>query len=197
MRVAKEHMMYMTDLRYHSYHLIVLGSVILVFSLFMLSLAKPDNYYQVNIYTTLSLQTSHHLQQVFLAQGPGVGLGAALSYIPSLGILAQHFPSPHKRAIAMCIAVSGSSLGGLLHPIMLNNLFYSKIGFAGGVRASAGLVAGLHVIALAIMRTKYPKAEHKLGDAGAKKSLHIIPAIKKFTQDSAYVYAALGCVILS
>lgn len=193
MSEAEEHKVLMTDLRYYSYHLIVLGSVILVFSLFMLSLAKPDHYYQVNGYTTLSSRASHHLHQVFLAQGPGVGLGAALSYIPSLGILAQHFPSPHKRAIAMCIAVSGSSLGGLLHPIMLNNLFYSKTGFAGGVRASAGLVAGLHVIALAIMRTKYPKPEHR--DAGAKKSLHIIPAIKKFTRDSAYVYAALGYVV--
>ena len=92
----------------------------------------------------------------------------------------------------MCIAVSGSSLGGLLHPIMLNHLFYSKIGFAGGVRASAGLVAGLHLIALAAIRTKYAKPEQRAD--GAKKSLHIIPAVKKFSKDSAYVCATLGSV---
>ena len=38
------------DLPTSSYHLLYGASLLQVFSLFMLSLAHPDNYYQVRIY---------------------------------------------------------------------------------------------------------------------------------------------------
>lgn len=143
-----------------------------VFSLFMLSLAKPDKYYQV-----------------FLSQGIGLGLGSGLTYIPSVAVLAQHFPTPHKRAIAMTLVASGSSLGGVVHPIMLNNLFHGSTGFANGVRASAGMIAGLLLIALPFMRTKYPKVPGPPKDAKVMKA-----AIKKFFKDPVYVACMFGMI---
>ena len=100
-----------------------------------------------------------------MVQGLGVGIGSSLTYLPSMAVLAHHFKKPHTRARAMCIAVAGSSFGGLLHPIMLNYLFHRSsdphADFVLGVRASAGVIAGLQVISILLLRTKHP---NKNGD---------------------------------
>ena len=142
-----------------------------VFSLFMLSLAQPGQYYQV-----------------YLAQGVGLGLGAGLTYIPSVAVLAQHFPAPQERALMMMLVASGSSMGGVVHPIMLNNLFSNpNVGFATGVRASAGMLAGMLIIALACMRTN--------NTGGAKQQAKrddLRKSITKFSTDRLYVVAVIG-----
>ena len=56
----------------------------------------------------------------------------------------------------MGIVLTGSSFGGIIHPIMHNQLFHGKTGFAWGVRASAFLILGLLVIANCIMTTRLP-----------------------------------------
>lgn len=99
-----------------------------------------------------------HFDQVFLAQAIGVGAGSGLSYVPSMALLAQYFRTPHRRALVMSIVASGSSLGGTLHPIMLNILFNGRVGFHNGVRASAGLIGGCLALAICAMhprRSKY------------------------------------------
>jgi len=61
----------------------------------------------------------------------------------------------------MGLVVAGASLGAVSHPIMLNNLINGKLGFANGVRASAGMISGLNFIACLLMRTRLlpqPKA---------------------------------------
>ncbi|THH08435.1 hypothetical protein EW145_g2707 [Phellinidium pouzarii] len=165
----------------YCYHLVISGSIVLVFSLFMLSLTQPEQYYQV-----------------FLAQGLGVGLGSSLSYLPSLAIIAQHFPVPHARARAMGIAAAGSSLGGLIHPIMLNSLFHGKTGFANGVRASAGLLAGMQIIAVALMRTKYPVKNEADKEDGRdfRKATNIVPMVLRFATDWPYVSFVFGMAFM-
>jgi len=54
----------------------------------------------------------------------------------------------------MTFVAAGSSLGAIIHPIMLNNLLNGPVGFSNGVRASAGLVSGLLIIACLCMRTR-------------------------------------------
>ncbi|KAF4568235.1 hypothetical protein EYR36_010244 [Pleurotus pulmonarius] len=104
------------------------GSVIYVFSLFMVSLAHTNTYYQV-----------------YLSQGLGLGIGAGLLYVPAMAVQAHHWKK--HRAFAMGVVITGSSIGGIIFPIMLNQLFKSSVGFEWGVRASAFLVLGLLVIA--------------------------------------------------
>lgn len=125
--------------------------------------------------------------QIFLSQGLGIGLASGMMYVPSYGVVAQHFPSPHMRALTMGLVASGSSLGGLLHPIMLNNLFHGKVGFANGVRASAGLIAGMQCIAVLLMRTKYP-------DKAVVKTIAVKDAMKKFSTDVPYILLASAYV---
>ncbi|KAJ7196427.1 major facilitator superfamily domain-containing protein [Mycena pura] len=150
--------------RGYFYHLMIGGSLLLSFSLFMLSLCKPEKYYQV-----------------FLAHGVGVGLGAGTTYVPSIAIVSHYFR--RRRAIAMAIVSTGSSLGAVVHPIMLNNTLRSHLGFGNAVRASAGLVSGLLLIACLLMRPRLPPPA---ADPPLWKSL------KRFSRDRVYLTAIAG-----
>jgi len=70
------------------HHTQIAGSLIFVFSLFMLSLADPTKYYQL-----------------VLAQGIGLGLGSGLIFSPALSIQAHHWKK--RRAFAMGVVVTG------------------------------------------------------------------------------------------
>ena len=126
------------------------------FRLFMLSICHTDKFYQL-----------------YLSQGLGMGIGAGLLYVPSVAVQAHHWRS--RRALAMGIVAtgtpfrpphdsrldihnpSGSSLGGIVFPIMLNQLFKDPAGFQWGVRASAFIVLGMLVFANMLMKAK-PRA---------------------------------------
>ncbi|KAG2017460.1 monocarboxylate permease [Coprinopsis cinerea AmutBmut pab1-1] len=117
---------------------LMISSVILhAIALFMLSLSHPGSYYQV-----------------FLTNGVALGAACGITYIPSLGIVSHYFH--RRRAIAIGIVSSGSALGAILHPIMLNRLFHSHLGFHNGVRVSACINVTLLVVASLIMRTRLP-----------------------------------------
>ncbi|KAJ7464862.1 major facilitator superfamily domain-containing protein [Mycena galericulata] len=150
--------------RGHFHALLYGGCLLLSFSLFMLSLCKPEKYYQI-----------------FLAQAIGAGTGAGLVYVPSVAVLAHYFQ--RRRSIAMTIVAAGSSLGSVVHPIMLNNTFRSGLGFGGAVRASAGLVSGLLLIACVLMRPRLPP-------------LHSQPpfwkSLRRFGRDTPYILATLA-----
>ncbi|KAG7095906.1 hypothetical protein E1B28_006593 [Marasmius oreades] len=155
--------------RGYFYSLLYGGSFLTIFSLFMLSLAKPNQYYQI-----------------FLSQGIGAGLGGGLTYIPSVAITAQYFSK--KRALAMALITAGGSVGTIVHPIMLNNTL-SRLGFGNAVRASAGLVAGLLVIACCLMRTRTTTRKQPAGNSKAM--------LKAITTDYAYVAATAGLMLFS
>ncbi|KAH7910238.1 MFS general substrate transporter [Hygrophoropsis aurantiaca] len=153
--------------RGYFYHLVIGGSLIQSFSLFMLSLAKPGQFYQV-----------------FLTQGLLSGCAAGMLYIPSMAVISHHFEK--RRALAMTFAASGACFGSVAHPIMLNNTLNSQLGFASSVRASAGLITGLLIIACLSMRTRIP-ISHTTVD-------YLLTA-KKCWHDSAYVFGTAGLTI--
>ena len=103
----------------------------------MLSLVDPTKFYQI-----------------FLSQGVGVGLGIGFLFLPAISVQTQFFNK--KRALAMGIVITGSSFGGIVLPIMHNQLFSEKAGFAWGVRATAFLMLGLLIIAKLLMSTRLP-----------------------------------------
>ncbi|KAJ6563310.1 MFS general substrate transporter [Mycena vulgaris] len=152
--------------RGHFYPLLYGGCLLLSFSLFMLSLCKPEKYYQI-----------------FLAQGLGAGLGAGAVYVPSVAVVSHYFQ--RRRALAMSIVASGSSLGAVVHPIMLNNTFH-HLGFANAVRASAGLVSGLLLIACVIMHPRLPPSAVQFP---------FWKSLRRFARDNAYIFATVGLSI--
>ena len=108
----------------------------------------------------------------------------------------------------MGIATAGSSLGGLIHPILVNQLLHKEDGtetddlrrrFMRATLASAGLVVGLLVISIVLLRTKYPSEtetstegliEGKGGRGG--KQAGIKQLILKFATDWPYVCFVIG-----
>ncbi|KIK39965.1 hypothetical protein CY34DRAFT_56231, partial [Suillus luteus UH-Slu-Lm8-n1] len=121
--------------RGYFYYLVIAGSCLESFSLFMLSWSKPDQYYQI-----------------FFSQGLGLGIASGLMYIPTMAIISHHFR--RRRTLVMTFVATGSSLGAIIHPIMLNNLFNGPLGFANGVRVSAGLISSCLLTACLCMRTR-------------------------------------------
>ncbi|KAL4063776.1 MFS general substrate transporter [Scleroderma citrinum] len=124
------------------HHCIAFGSLIYLFSTFMLSLAHPHQYYQV-----------------FLAQGVGMGVGMGLMFLPAISVTSHYFR--RRRTVAMGVVVSGSSIGAVIYPILLNNLFNKKVGFAWGVRTAAFLDLALLLIANLVMKTRLPSRRER------------------------------------
>lgn len=154
--------------------------MLISFSLFMLSLAKPNHYYQVNVRVFCIIPILTARWQIFLSQGLGAGIGTGMMYIPSVAVVSQYFQ--RRRALAMTIVASGSSMGAIIHPIMLNNTLNGSLGFANGVRASAGLVSGLLLIACLLIRTHQPPTVPP----------NLLNAAKRFSKDRAYLGAIFG-----
>ncbi|KAG2133316.1 major facilitator superfamily domain-containing protein [Suillus clintonianus] len=117
------------------YQLMIVGSSLQSLSLFMLSFAKPGQFYFV-----------------FMIQGVLSGIGMGLMYGPSMAVISQHFSK--RRTLVMSFVASGTPLGAIVHPMMLNHLFHGTVGFTGGVRVSAGFVSALLLIACLSMRTR-------------------------------------------
>ena len=88
----------------------------------------------------------HSYYQILLAQGVLGGLASGLAYAPSVAILQQYFLK--RRALAMGIASSGSSLGGVIFPVILNRLLnHSSLGFSWTLRILGFLVLVLCIVA--------------------------------------------------
>ncbi|KAJ7500859.1 MFS general substrate transporter [Mycena galericulata] len=100
--------------------IMVIGTVIYVFSIMMTSISTQ--YYQY-----------------LLAHGIVFGLGVGMLFYPSMSSVSTYFCK--YRATALGVAASGSSFGGVMYPVMLQRLF-QLVGFGWGVRIS-GLLTGV------------------------------------------------------
>lgn len=78
-------------------YLLVAGTFLVVFGHMMLSLC-------------------HALWQCILAQGFCVGIGAGMLFVPAVAIMPSYFRA--KLGLAVGLAASGSSMGGIIYPIM-------------------------------------------------------------------------------
>ncbi|KZP00473.1 MFS general substrate transporter [Calocera viscosa TUFC12733] len=121
--------------------LIIPGTIIYVGCIFAQSAVGVDKYYQV-----------------FLSQGLGQGLATGLLYVPTISVIAHHFR--RRRAMAMGMIVMGSSTGGVIFPIMLNNVL-QRSSFAWTVRSAGFLILGCLVAANLLMSTRLPPGKAK------------------------------------
>jgi len=113
----------------------------------------------------MSLSSPQQYYQLFLAQGLGLGIAQGFLYLPSLGAVGKHFT--RRRTLALGIVASGAAVGGIVHPIMLNQLFNGHIGFHNGVRIS-GAVNGVALIAANLLCSdkKHPDSKKKSTPTG-------------------------------
>ncbi|KAL4898249.1 major facilitator superfamily domain-containing protein [Aspergillus ambiguus] len=129
-------------------HLLSFGGIMLPFGLMM---------------TSISSKFWH----LILAQGVCIGLAAGCLFVPSVALLPQYFRK--RRGLANGIAASGSSIGGVIYPIMFNQLQH-RVGFPWATRAVGFLCFGTCCISFTLMRLRFqPKEKRKLLQLSAFK----------------------------
>lgn len=104
---------------------LAVGSLMQVFGLMMTSISKE--YYQF-----------------FLSQSVVSGIGASLIFTPALSAPQTYFKK--RRGVAAGLTVAGSSLGGVIFPLMVQHLL-PKVGFGWTMRICAFLILGMLIIA--------------------------------------------------
>lgn len=117
-------------------YLLLIGSFLHVFGLMMASLC-------------------HDYYQFVLAQGVCSPIGASLIFYPAMSCVGTWFFK--RRALAFGVMVAGSSLGGVIFPIMVNHVIDSS-GFPWAMRGAAFLIMGLLVYANLTLRSRLPPA---------------------------------------
>lgn len=123
--------------RGHLRILLIVGSFGIVFGHMMLSISKT--YWQV-----------------LLAQGFCVGIGAGCLFVPAVAILPTYFNT--KLGLVLGLAAAGSSLGGVIYPIVLYRLI-DRIGFGWSVRVIGFIAFGTLLIPIAIMKMRVKPAK--------------------------------------
>lgn len=91
--------------------------------------------------------------QLFLAQGICTGLGNGLIFCPALSLLSTYFST--KRSLAIGIAASGSATGGVVFPVIVQQLL-PHIGFAWTVRVVGFVMLAVQVVTLTFTKPRLP-----------------------------------------
>ena len=96
---------------------------------------------------------SSQYYQFILAQGLLASLGSSAAFNGAMSSVISWFF--RRRAAALGIMVSGSSVGGVVLPIMLDRLT-ARVGFPWAMRAVAFLFLGLLAVACATVKCRLP-----------------------------------------
>lgn len=130
--------------------LVLFGSFVVVFGIMMTSLC-------------------HEYWQLLLAQGIICGIGGGALFISATGILPTYFSS--KRALAMGIAASGSSLGGIIYPLIITNV-QPVLGFGWSMRIVGFIALVTLAIPCAVIKPRMkPKGARKIFDVDILKEV--------------------------
>jgi predicted MFS family arabinose efflux permease len=108
------------------------GSVLIVFGQMMISLC-------------------HEYWQALLAQGFCIGIGAGCLFVPAVAILSTYFTT--KLPAAVGITASGSSLGGVIYPIVFHRLL-NQIGFAWTTRVLGFMMLATLAVSVTLMKPR-------------------------------------------
>lgn len=124
-----------------------------------------------------SISTEYY--QVLLSQGVVVGVGCGCLFVPSVAIIATYF-STH-RSVAVGIASTGSSLAGIIYPVVFSHL-QKQIGFPWATRVLGFIAFGTLSISVIVMRALIlPASKRALWDKTAiKEKPYVLFAVASF-----------------
>ncbi|KAG9779526.1 MFS-type transporter dbaD [Exophiala dermatitidis] len=107
--------------------------------------------------------------QTMLAQALCIGIGNGCLFIPSVAILPQYFST--KKALANGIAAAGSSVGGVIYPIVFRQV-EQQLGFGWATRIIGFISLATVWFSVLVMKPRVmPKHKRHLTDLAAFKEL--------------------------
>lgn len=123
--------------------------------------AMDAGYYKITLIAGSILQLlgvfmtslSTKYWQLFLAQGICQGLGDGLMFCPTISLMATYFST--KRSLAISCAACGAATGGVVFPIIAQQLL-PKIGFGWTVRVMGFVILANLALILTFARTRIP-----------------------------------------
>ncbi|KAL3477280.1 major facilitator superfamily domain-containing protein [Aspergillus californicus] len=133
--------------------IICVGSVGTVFSIMMASLC-------------------HEFYQFLLAQAVSMGIWMSMLVTPSIALVGQYIKV--KRGAAMGIVISGSSLGGVVWPIVINELLKKEsIGFGWTMRIVGFIMIPL--LSIACLCCRPPQSPVQIVDKETQAQTQTVP----------------------
>lgn len=141
--------------------IVLVGTFLVVFGQMMLSLSST--YYQV-----------------ILSQAICIGLGFSCLFVPCVAILSTYFST--RIATAVGLAASGSSIGGVVYPVVFHKL-QPSIGFPWATRVIGFIMLGTLGVSNAVLKVRVlPAGRRKFFDTSAWK-------------EAPYVFFVLGTFV--
>ena len=112
--------------------------------------------------------------QFMLAQGVLMGSAVAFLQFPAFAIVSQYFDK--RRGAALGLLVSGSSIGGVVFPIVLSKLLNSSnVGFGWSMRIVAFIILPLMIFACIAIRPRFPPRKSNIFIGAAwKKPTYVL-----------------------
>ena len=101
----------------------------------------------------MMVSISHQYYQIFLSQSIVAAFGSSAVFNACMSSVVSWFK--HRRAYAFGVMVSGSSVGGVIMPIMMNKLI-PQIGFPWTMRIVSFMILGLLAITILTVRNRLP-----------------------------------------
>lgn len=129
----------------------------------------------VLVFSVMATSVCGEYYQFFLAQGVLGGVGMGMSMALALASTAQYFHE--KPAAAIGITVAGSSIGGVVFPVALEQMLYSSLGFACAVRVVGLILLGVHGLAMVSIRPHLPRRKRQSLESDVAKEPGYIATI--------------------
>ena len=134
----------------------------------------------LHVFGLMMTSLSTQYWQLLLAQGVVSPLGAAPCFYAALASVVTWFD--RRRGLALGLSASGSSLGGVIFPIMVQRLI-PRVGFPWAMRIAAFMILGLLLVGLATVRPRVPSKPRRF---------HFRALIKPWTNPN-FVLLTVGC----
>ncbi|ETI25195.1 hypothetical protein G647_04568 [Cladophialophora carrionii CBS 160.54] len=107
----------------------------------------------LHVFGLMMASISHKYYQFLLSQGVCSAFGASMIFYPSMSCVVTYFF--RRRSLALGIAATGSSIGGVIFPVMVEKLI-PQVGFGWTMRICAFMVLVLMVMGNLTLKSRIP-----------------------------------------
>lgn len=120
-----------------------------------------------SVFSIMMASLCHKFYQFLLAQAVSMGIFMSLLVAPSVAIVGQYIKV--KRGAAMGIVIAGSSLGGVVWPIVISELLKNEsVGFGWTMRIVGFIMIPLLAVACICCRPPLEQARAQISDREAQ-----------------------------